>query len=402
MRTSPRLSAAVVVLVFGAIACGNNPPSNIDGGAGGGGAGGGSSVGGGAGGGAGTGGGSSVGGGAGGGSAGGAGGGSAGGAGGGSAGGTGGGTAGGAGGGTAGGSGGGAGGGGLSADGGFSLRFVALGDTGKGNTGQYEVGLAIAGWCASHPCEFAVLLGDNIYDTGVSGVSDTQWQTKFELPYAPVNMPFYAVLGNHDYGGNGTGNEFSKGQHEVDYSAVSTKWRMPATHYKFSRPGVDFFAANTNLSMFGQDNPVRADFNTWLPASTAPWKIALGHHPYLSNGPHGNAGSYEGIPGIPIVSGGGVKSFLDDRVCGKADLYLSGHDHSDQWIVAHCGGTTELIIAGAGASTSSLKSSGSGYNPNHFQSLELGFLYVELVNNTFTGSFVGTDGGVQFTRTYTK
>ena len=33
---------------------------------------------------------------------------------------------------------------------------------------------------------------------------------------------------------------------------------------------------------------------------------------------------------------------------------------------------------------------------------QLGFLYVEIVNRTFTGTFVGTDGGVQFTRTFTK
>ena len=52
------------------------------------------------------------------------------------------------------------------------------------------MGAAIAAWCTSHPCEFAVLLGDNIYDTGVTSVTDPQWQTKFEIPYAAVNMPF--------------------------------------------------------------------------------------------------------------------------------------------------------------------------------------------------------------------
>jgi tartrate-resistant acid phosphatase type 5 len=298
-------------------------------------------------------------------------------------------------------------GGGASTDGGFSLRFVALGDTGKGNAGQLAVGNAIAAWCATRGCEFAVLLGDNIYDTGVTSITDPQWQTKFEIPYAAVNMPFYAVLGNHDYGGGGTGNEFGKGQHEVDYTAVSTKWKMPATHYKFSRPGVDFFAANTNLSMYGTDQTVKSDFNTWLPASTATWKFVIGHHPYRSNGPHGNAGSYDGLPFIPIANGDGVKEFLDDRVCGKADVYFSGHDHSDQWLTARCGASagnpgTELVVAGAGASTTTLKSSGSGFNANHFQTTELGFFYVEIVNRTFTGTFVGTDGGVQFTRTFTK
>ena len=54
------------------------------------------------------------------------------------------------------------------------------------------------------------LLGDNIYDSGVTSVTDPQWQTKFEIPYMGVNLPFYVVLGNHDYGGNGAGTEFDK------------------------------------------------------------------------------------------------------------------------------------------------------------------------------------------------
>ena len=33
----------------------------------------------------------------------------------------------------------------------------------------------------------------------------------------------------------------------------------------------------------------------WAGGSTGTWRIAYGHHPYLSNGPHGNAGMYEGF-----------------------------------------------------------------------------------------------------------
>ncbi len=297
--------------------------------------------------------------------------------------------------------------GGVASDGGFALRFVAMGDVGRGDQGQFDVAAGIVTWCATHVCEFAVLLGDNIYDTGVSGPNDPIWQTNFELPYAAVNMPFYALLGNHDYGGQGTGNEFNKGQFEVDYSAISTKWRMPATHYKLHRPGVDLFVANTNLSMYGLDSTVKQDFSSWLPQSNAKWKIALGHHPYRSNGPHGNAGNYEGLSFIPITNGSGVKSFLDNRVCGKADVYLSGHDHSNQWLTSRCGVSTnnpgtELIVAGAGSSATSLITSGGEFNPNHFQTLDLGFIYVEIVNNTFTGTFVGTTGNVLYTRTFTK
>jgi hypothetical protein len=60
------------------------------------------------------------------------------------------------------------------------VRFAAIGDTGKGNTGQKQVADAIARKCAASGCDFVQLLGDNIYDSGVTSVTDPQWQTKFE------------------------------------------------------------------------------------------------------------------------------------------------------------------------------------------------------------------------------
>ena len=85
-----------------------------------------------------------------------------------------------------------------------------MGDTGKGNTGQQDVANAVARKCAASGCDFVQLLGDNIYESGVTSVTDAQWQTKFEKPYMGISQPFYVVLGNHDYGGNGAGNEFDK------------------------------------------------------------------------------------------------------------------------------------------------------------------------------------------------
>ena len=75
---------------------------------------------------------------------------------------------------------------------------MALGDAGKGNTAQRDVAIAMRDVCAAKGCDFALLLGDNIYDAGVDSVTDAQWQTKFELPYKDLNIPFYPTLGNHD------------------------------------------------------------------------------------------------------------------------------------------------------------------------------------------------------------
>ncbi|MBL8636110.1 MAG: metallophosphoesterase [Myxococcales bacterium] len=279
-----------------------------------------------------------------------------------------------------------------------TIRFVAMGDTGKGNTGQQQVAAAIAKKCESSGCDFIQLLGDNIYESGVTSVTDPQWQTKFEMPYASIKQPFYVVLGNHDYGGNGAGNEFGKAQWEILYTASSMKWKLPANHYRRTVENVDFFGLDTNLMMFGRDvDKQRDSLKNWLASSTATWKIALGHHPYLSNGPHGNAGSYDGLPGVPIVNGKGVKDFFDDNVCGKVDLYLSGHDHSRQWLVDTCKGT-ELAVSGAGASGTELK----GKNPSRWQSIGIGFLYITISDRKLVAEFIDTSGKVEFTRTLTK
>src|SRR5690606_20769826 len=129
------------------------------------------------------------------------------------------------------------------------------------------------------------------------------------------------------------------------------------------------------------------------------WKIAVGHHPYLSNGPHGNAGDYDAKFGvsIPPINGKGVKSFFDEVVCGKVDLYLSGHDHSRQWLNESCKGT-ELAVSGAGAKATELP----GKNATLFQSLELGFLYIVIDGKKLTAEFVDENGNVEFTHTMQK
>ncbi|PZR14511.1 MAG: hypothetical protein DI536_10685 [Archangium gephyra] len=284
-----------------------------------------------------------------------------------------------------------------------AVRFIAIGDTGKGNTGQNQVGQAIGTFCAANGCDFVVMLGDNFYPSGVSSTTDPQWQTAFVQPYATVNAPFYAVLGNHDYGGDGAGTEIQKGDNQVAYSAVNPKWRMPSHHYKWQVGDVEFFAADTNRSMFGIDQNVKRDFDTWLPNSTALWKIVFAHHPYKSNGPHGNAGSYDDLPFVPIANGNGVKDFVEDRVCGRADFYITGHDHNIQWLQATCtrnGSTlnTGLILSGGAASTTALERN----QPNYYQSDALGFVYIVIQGRSFTATFFDGDGVQKFTRTVTK
>lgn len=278
------------------------------------------------------------------------------------------------------------------------LRFVAVGDTGTGTADQAKVAAAIKSKCDTAGCDFVQLLGDNFYESGVSSATDPQFATKFEQPYAAINVPFWVVLGNHDYGGSGTGNEFSKPDFQLAYAASSAKYKLPARHWHRIDGEVEFFALDTNEQMYDRAATQKSNVTQWISSSTSKWKIALGHHPYLSNGPHGNAGSYDGVPLIPIANGANVKKFMDDVVCGKVDVYFSGHDHNRQYLQGKCGGTTELVVSGAGAKVTSL----SGSNAVHFQAATLGFVYVTVDASTLTAEFIDANGRSEYTRTIRK
>ncbi|MBA2543980.1 MAG: metallophosphoesterase [Deltaproteobacteria bacterium] len=298
------------------------------------------------------------------------------------------------------------------------VKFIAMGDTGKGNTSQRQVAVAIRDLCAARGCDFVLLLGDNIYDAGVDSVTDSQWQTKFEEPYHDIDLPFYVALGNHDNGGRliidapGIGNEFDKGQIEVDYTAVSTKWTMPSSHYTFSFAHVGIVVLDTNALLW--ENVDYGDQTQWMPqammeVSGKDWVLFAGHHPYRSNGSHGNAGDYDapelaGIPisnPLPIQNGEALKDWFDGHACGLADVYFSGHDHSRQWIdepTALCG--TKMIVSGAGASTTEIRDRG---NTALFEDAsKAGFMYVDIDGDKFTGEFHDATGALDFTHTFTK
>jgi len=277
------------------------------------------------------------------------------------------------------------------------LRFIAVGDVGRGNTNQYRVAAAMKEKCIKDACDFIIMLGDNIYNDGVSNINDNQFQEKFELPYQDINIPFYVALGNHDYGGNGSGTEYDKSVYQVNYTQLSSKWKMPHHYYQFTQQNVTLFALDSNAQMFSNDKKQRVEVGRWIAETTSQWKIAFAHHPYLSNGPHGNAGQYDGKFDSSIASGTNVKQFADAIWCGKVDLYLSGHDHSRQWLQDTCQGT-QIVVSGAGSGTTRLP----GSNPVLFQTNTLGFLYVTIQDNILSAQFIDADGNVDFSHSITK
>jgi hypothetical protein len=124
-------------------------------------------------------------------------------------------------------------------------------------------------------------------------------------------------------------------------------------------------------------------------ASTARWRIGFAHHPFISDGPHGNAGAYEGLPGIPYSDGAAIQTLFADSVCGRFDLVFSGHDHSRQWHEA-CG--TGWVVSGAGSKATPLLDRG---NRAIFGTEAHGFVWVELGDEARI-AFVDVDGHVSY------
>lgn len=273
------------------------------------------------------------------------------------------------------------------------VRFVALGDAGTGAAAQWQVASAMRTVCAARGCDFAIYLGDNFYDTGVDELTDLQFEDKFERPYALLEFPFYPTLGNHDYGANGAGYEFWKAPLYIQYSDVSDKWVFPAQYFRVDAGVVELYSLDTNAMMWGFYDDQLSWMRERLAASTATWKVAYGHHPYRSNGPHGDAGTYDGDPASPIGDGTYVKEFFDDTICGQVDLYLCGHDHSRQWLVEGCEGT-ELVVSGAGAKTTGI----FGDHDTWFEESSLGFYWVEVTPTQLTGAFYDSNGVLEIER----
>lgn len=210
------------------------------------------------------------------------------------------------------------------------LTFLAVGDWGRaGAFGQAEVAKAMADFADRTPVGFVVSTGDNFYDNGVTSVDDPEWRRSFEDIYArpSLRVPWYVVLGNHDYRGNVDA--------EVAYTKASERWRLPARYYTATESAgpdsrVQFFCLDTtpfieeyrkpgsSLKVSDQDTGAQlAWLEKDLAASTAPWKVAVGHHPIYSVGPHGDS---------PELMRD-IKPLLEKY---RVQAYVNGHDHSLQ------------------------------------------------------------------------
>ncbi|HEY9864110.1 MAG TPA: metallophosphoesterase [Candidatus Obscuribacterales bacterium] len=202
------------------------------------------------------------------------------------------------------------------------FRFVAIGDTGTGEKGQYEVAKAMVRYYQNYPFQVVTLLGDNIYNNG----EIEKINAVFEKPYQPLlekGVKFYACLGNHDI-------RTENGNRQVTYPLFN----MQGRYYTFEYNPVQFFVLDGNNN---------ADWEKQIPwledqlkRSQTPWKIVYSHFPIYSSGLYGvNPELINRL--TPLFKKYGVQ------------LYMNGHEHNYERTKS-IEGTTYLISGNGGAS----------------------------------------------------
>jgi len=198
------------------------------------------------------------------------------------------------------------------------VKFIAVADTGSGLPEQYRVAESMQKLCKHKPINSILLLGDNIYEDGVSSVNDPQFQTKFEDPYKHINKPFHLCLGNHDYGNSFFTTGKGRENFQIEYSQSSKKWSMPAKYYSIKRGPCEIFFLDTNFE-FMSESVIMKQFHEMLKKikqSKSKWNIVCGHHTWRCVGGHGNAEKRHEV-------------FMDDllKAGARINLYMCGHDH---------------------------------------------------------------------------
>ena len=269
-------------------------------------------------------------------------------------------------------------------------------------SGMYPVARGAQRICARAGCNFATMLGDNLYPDGATlgadGISDARrFADLIDGPYGSFgkgipNFTIYAMMGNHDWYTSREGVDA-----QLRYLQQHPNFTIPNLFYRAVPAGmegeVEIFVVDTQMLLASSPVPkpkldeqgrelrsgkledfpaymrprdaAEANMVAWLQnaieSSTARWKLVFGHHALWSGG------------GSKYEKARVLREKLLPILCRHADAYFSGDDHVLEAYTDDCrtvpGSRSEplpLFVVGAGAK---------------YRSLHPGFMAQQLANN---------------------
>jgi len=247
------------------------------------------------------------------------------------------------------------------------IRVLAISDFGTGGQEQQLPFDTMLKYHRARPFDFGITLGDNYQDDGAHGPADSRWDEYWGGLYPRLGIPFYASLGNHDWGSP------DGPAAEILYSQKGVAWRLPAPYYTFTAGPVQFFALNTVLLSEAQLLWLREE----LTKSTAKWKVVYGHYHV-----------YSAVRGDNDEL---IKRLLPILEENHVDLYLCGHEHLFQHLKRE-GGVHFFVNGAAGGGARSVEKPAYG-GLLFVAEKKAGFTVLEADGSGLTVQFIGENGG---------
>jgi hypothetical protein len=228
------------------------------------------------------------------------------------------------------------------------VNLILFGDFGNAKQSQKDTAKTMAAYVEKTGTQFnaALTVGDNFY-VKMRDVDDWQFQSLFEDMYDArrLNFPFFVSMGNHDYELAEPRTGKTKADLEREYTArhPDSRWKALAERwYRLDFP-VGSEKPLLTVLMLDSSKPKMTDAEwgsqkAWideqLATTPAKWKVACAHHPFFSNGSHGDNGVMQ-VEWGPIFKARGL------------DLYIAGHDHDLQHLQIE-GWPISFVQAGGG------------------------------------------------------